>query len=108
MYDAEAQFQDQLLEKQKQVAQTAAGLYHTLFTQPDKFAKQLQSTIKEAALKPVTEGLGNLTAKAVTPLIYGSDGQGGIGGAFFGDVRSEVWTLERCGAHQWRDARARD
>ena len=35
-------------------------------------------------LKPVTEGLGGMIGSAVHPLIYGSDGQGGIAGMFHG------------------------
>ena len=54
------------------------------FTKPQDFPKQLGSTIHEAILKPVTEGLGGMVAKAVHPLIFGSDGQSGIAGAIKG------------------------
>ena len=74
VYDAESQYQDKLLEQQKQVAETAAGLYHTLFTNPKQFGPQLASTLKEAALKPVDQALGNLTARALAPVLGGLSG----------------------------------
>lgn len=71
-----------LLEIQKremdEVQSRASGLFHTLFTKPQDFGKQLGSTLKEAVLKPITEGLGCLVAKAVQPLVSG------IGGIFNG------------------------
>jgi hypothetical protein len=77
-----------LLELQKremeEIQNKASGLFHTLFTRPQDFGKQLGSTVKEAVLKPITEGLGGLVAKAIHPFIYGSDGQGGIAGIFRG------------------------
>jgi len=77
-----------LLELQKremdEIQNKATGLFHTLFTKPQDFGKQLGSTVKEAVLKPITEGLGGLVASAIHPLIYGSDGQGGIAGIFRG------------------------
>jgi hypothetical protein len=57
-------------------------LFHTLFTKPEDFGRQLSSTIREAVLKPVTEGLGNMAANVLQPMIHGSDGSGGIAGAF--------------------------
>src|SRR5579883_3091064 len=77
-----------LLEIQKremeEIQNKASGLFHTLFTKPQDFGKQLGSTVKEAVLKPITDGLGGLVAKAIHPLIYGSDGQGGFAGVFRG------------------------
>jgi hypothetical protein len=71
-----------LLEIQKremdEIQNKASGLFHTLFTKPQDFGKQLGSTLKEAVLKPITEGLGGLIAKAVQPLVSG------IGGIFNG------------------------
>ena len=67
-----------------EVAHAAQALAHTLLTKPAEFGKQLASTLHEAILKPITEGIGNLAARALTPLIYGSDGQGGIAGIFKG------------------------
>jgi hypothetical protein len=99
LYTDLAQAQDQLEEKRAQIAQkrvqelqqefdglekVSAGLFHTLFTKPQEFGKQLGGTIHEAVLKPVTEGLGGMVAGAIHPLIYGSDGKGGISGVFKG------------------------
>jgi len=71
-----------LLEIQKremdEIQNKASGLFHTLFTKPQDFGKQLGSTLKEAMLKPITEGLGGLVAKAVQPIVSG------IGGIFNG------------------------
>ena len=71
-----------LMEIQKrqmeEIQNKASGLFHTLFTKPQDFGKQLGSTVKEAVLKPITEGLGDLGAKAIQPLVSG------IGGIFSG------------------------
>jgi hypothetical protein len=71
-----------LLELQKhemeEIQNKAAGLFHTLFTKPQDFGRQLGSTLKEAVLKPITEGLGGLVAKAIHPMVSG------IGGIFNG------------------------
>lgn len=77
VYDAESQYQDKLLEKQKELAQLTAGLYHTLLTNPSQFPKQLENTVKEAALKPVTQTLGNITAGFLAPFLYGTGGKVG-------------------------------
>ena len=83
---AEIDREMRLLEIDKQrrdeIQRTAAGLYNTLFTKPKDFGKELSSTLKAAALKPVTEGLGEITARTLQPIIYGANGQGGIAGAF--------------------------
>ena len=50
----------------EEVSKTATGLYHTLFTHPQAFPKQLQTTVRNAALHPFEQALGNLTAGAVT------------------------------------------
>jgi hypothetical protein len=47
------------------LAKTSSGLFHTLFTKPQSFARQLTGTIREAALKPITGGLGDLVAKTI-------------------------------------------
>ncbi len=77
-----------VLELQKremeEIQNKVSGLFHTLFTKPQDFGKQLGSTVKEAMLKPITEGLGGLVASAIHPLIYGPDGQGGIAGILGG------------------------
>jgi hypothetical protein len=99
LYTDLAQAQDQFEEKRAQIAQkrvqelqqeidglqkVSSGLFHTLFTKPQEFGKQLAGTIREAVLKPITEGLGGMVAGAIHPLIYGSDGHGGIAGVFKG------------------------
>lgn len=61
-----------------------SGLLHTLFTKPTEFGKQLRDTIREALLKPVSDGIGGMIAGTIRPLIYGADGQGGIAGVFKG------------------------
>jgi hypothetical protein len=66
------------------VEHTAQSLAHTLLTKPGEVGKQLVTTIHEAILKPITEGIGSMAARALTPLIYGSDGQGGVAGMFKG------------------------
>lgn len=72
------------LQQFDEVQRTAESLAHTLLTKPGEFGRQLATTIHEAVLKPVTEGIGSMVARTITPLIYGSDGQGGIAGIFKG------------------------
>ena len=82
------EYEDKILELKRkefdEVERTAQSLAHTLLTKPAEFGKQLASTIHEAILKPITEGIGSLAARALTPLIYGSDGQAGIASIFKG------------------------
>ena len=66
------------------IQQSAEGLFHTLFTKPAQFGKQLGDTLREAMLKPVIDGMSKMTANVLQPVIYGSDGQGGISGMFKG------------------------
>ena len=86
--DIEVQQAEHVAQKWRQqfdeVARTAQSLVHTLFIRPAEFGKQLGSTLHEATLKPITEGIGNMAARAITPLMHGSDGQGGISGIFKG------------------------
>ena len=60
------------------------GLWHTLMTKPQNFPKQLGSTIHEAVIKPVAEGMASVTANVLHPIIYGPDGDSGIAGMFKG------------------------
>lgn len=60
------------------------GLYHTLFTDPTKFGAQLGTTLRNAVLKPIENGLSEITAKALSPLIFGENGLGGIAGTLSG------------------------
>ena len=80
-----AEIQDKQQAKQhEELAKTSTALWDTLLTKPGDFGKQLSGTIHAAVLKPITEGLGNLTANALKPIIYGADGTGGISGMFGG------------------------
>ena len=76
------------LELQKQQMDTlkreSEGLWNTLLTKPGNFGRQLGETIHAAVLKPITEGLAGMTANVLKPIIYGSDGQGGLAGIFKG------------------------
>ncbi len=60
------------------------GLFETLFTHPGQFGTQLGSTIRAAVLSPITSGLGDLTSRALHPLIFGATGTGGIAGTLRG------------------------
>ncbi len=84
MEEAQLKQLEMLHKQSEEIKGTAAGLFHTLFTKPQDFGKQLGSTLKEAALKPVTEGLGTITANVLHPLIFGATGEGGIAGTFRG------------------------
>ena len=75
---------EELQRQLDSIQKTSSGLIHTLFTKPQDFPKQLGGTIHEAILKPVTEGLGGMVAGVLHPIIYGSDGQGGISGTLKG------------------------
>jgi hypothetical protein len=94
LYTELAQAQDELDEKRaateqkrteelqrqvEEIQKVSAGLLHTLFTKPGEFPKQLGTTIRDATLKPIEEGLGGMVASTLHPLIYG---QGGIAGIF--------------------------
>jgi hypothetical protein len=57
--------EEQQKKEMDSLASTSSGLFHTLFTKPQNFAKQLTGTIREAALKPITGGLGDLVAKTI-------------------------------------------
>ncbi|HZT32767.1 MAG TPA: hypothetical protein VE999_01680 [Gemmataceae bacterium] len=81
---AEQKRTEELQRQVDEIQKVSSGLLHTLFTKPGDFPKQLGSAIQEAVLKPVTEGFGGMIASALHPLIYGSDGQGGISGILHG------------------------
>jgi hypothetical protein len=82
--DADKKHEEELQRQQDALTKSSSGLLHTLFTRPSEFPKQLGNTVHEAVLKPITEGLGGMVAGTIHPLIYGSDGQGGIAGMFKG------------------------
>jgi len=50
------------------ISKVAGGLFHTLFTKPQEFPKQLLGHVREAVLKPVTEGLGGITGQILQPV----------------------------------------
>jgi len=100
-----AQAQDQFEEKQAQLQQKreqelqsqidglqkqAEKLIDVLFTKPATFGKDLLSTIRSAVLKPVTETLGGAVANLLHPVIYGSDGHGGINAMLRGTSKDPV------------------
>lgn len=100
-----AQAQDQFEEKQAQLQQKreqelqaqidglqkqAEKLIDVLFTKPANFGKDLLSTIRSAVLKPVTETLGGAVANLLHPVIYGSDGHGGINAMLRGTSKDPV------------------
>lgn len=66
------------------VKHEAEGLLHTLFTKPSDFGRQLSTTIRDALLKPIEQGVGGMVANVVAPVVYGSEGKGGIAGLFRG------------------------
>ena len=82
------QYEEKILEVQRkerdEIKNTAAGLFHTLLTKPGQFPKQFENTVREAVVRPVAEGLGGMAASALSPVIFGGDGQGGIAGIFRG------------------------
>jgi hypothetical protein len=76
------------LEIQKQqmdsLKKESEGLWNTLLMHPTKFPKELASTIHEAVIKPVAEGMASMTANVLHPAIFGADGGGGLAGIFQG------------------------
>jgi len=100
-----AQAKDQFDEKQAQLQQKreqelqaqidglqkqAEKLIDVLFTKPANFGKDLVKTIHSAVLKPITETLGGAVANVLHPIVYGSDGQGGISGLLRGTSKDPV------------------
>lgn len=69
----ELELQTQMAELQKrqhdEIAKTSEGLYHTLFTNPGGFGRQLSTTMRNAAFHPIEQRLGNLTANFLQPII---------------------------------------
>ncbi|MGD0499734.1 MAG: hypothetical protein ABSC23_15000 [Bryobacteraceae bacterium] len=76
-----AELQHQEIETLKRDSES---LWNTLLAKPQEFGKQLGATLHAAVLKPITDGLSNITANVLKPVIYGADGQGGIAGLFKG------------------------
>jgi hypothetical protein len=86
--DAQEEATIRQLELQKQQMESlkkdTEGLWNTLLMHPAKFPKQLASTVHEAVIKPVAEGMASMTANILHPAIYGADGSGGLAGIFKG------------------------
>lgn len=78
--DHENQIAQLQLKQFDEIKSVSAGLFNTLLTKPSQFGPQLGSTLHAAILKPITEGLGGMAAQALRPIVYGSDGSGGIAG----------------------------
>jgi len=88
MAEAQEEAAMKQLELQKQqmdaLKKDSEGLWHTLLTNPRNFGKQLGSTVHEAVIKPVAEGMSAVTANVLKPIVYGADGAGGLAGMFKG------------------------
>jgi hypothetical protein len=80
----ELDFQVKVAEIEKkqsdQIHQSAESLAHTLLTKPGDFGKQLGGTVRDAALKPLESAMADMVTGVLKPIIFGSDGQGGISG----------------------------
>jgi hypothetical protein len=80
------EFEEKILELKKrqteEVQRSIGPLIHTLFTKPQDFGKQFGATLHEAAMRPIEQGISGVVSRAISPAIYGADGQGGINGAF--------------------------
>jgi len=100
-----AQAQDQFDEKQAQLQQKreqelqsqidglqkqAEKLIDVLFTKPTNFGKDLVKTIHSAVLKPISETLAGAVANVLHPIVYGSDGHGGINALLRGTSKDPV------------------
>ena len=105
LFTAFSEAQDQFDEKQAQMQQKreqalqsqidglqkqAERLFEVLFTKPKDFGRDLASTIHSAVLKPVIETVSGSAANLLYPLIYGSDGNGGLNGLFHGGSQDPV------------------
>jgi hypothetical protein len=78
----------------QEIEKATSGLAHTLFTKPGDFPKQLGSTVRDATLKPVEEGLGGMVANAIHPLLFGQGGIASIlGGSFGGGIKQDPITV---------------
>ncbi|HEY4364467.1 MAG TPA: hypothetical protein VGN17_26110 [Bryobacteraceae bacterium] len=77
VYELENQQAVEFANEQKrqldEIKKTAEGLYHTLFTNPKAFNKQLTTTVRDAALKPIESGLASVTASFLQPVVFGKN-----------------------------------
>lgn len=53
------------------IKREATSLFETLFRRPGQFGGQLWSTVQNAVLQPVTNGLGNAAARFLAPIFGG-------------------------------------
>ena len=90
---AEQKRTEELQRQVDEIQKVSTGLFHTLFTKPGDFPKQLGSTIREATLKPIEEGLGGMVANALHPLIFGQGGIASILGGAFGGPKQDPVTI---------------
>lgn len=60
------------------------GLLHTLITDRSNFGSQLTTTIRDAILKPIEQGIATRITSTLQPIIFGKEGTGGIRGALGG------------------------
>jgi hypothetical protein len=68
-YDLQIKLAELDKRQHDEIAKTAGGLWNTLLTNPRGFGGQLASTVRASLLHPITEGLGNMTANVIQPLV---------------------------------------
>jgi hypothetical protein len=90
---AEQKRTEEVQRQVDEIQKVSTGLFHSLFTKPGDFPKQLGSTIRNATLKPIEEGLGGIMASALHPLIYGQGGIASILGGAFGGPKQDPVTI---------------
>lgn len=86
VFEAQLERDQTLLEITKrgfeQIKGVVSGLLDTLLHRPSQFGSQLLSTISNAALSPVVNGLSGAAAGFLTPMFFGGGTVGGGGGGF--------------------------
>lgn len=83
-YDMRLRIAEEERKQWEGIRSTSEGLFHTLFTDTKNFGSALKTTIRDAFLKPIEQGLSKMVADALNPIIYGQDGKGGIAGGLRG------------------------
>ena len=71
-------------DQEKSISRVANKLFGTLLIKPRDFGKELTKDLRDAVTKPMTEGMGNMVAGIIRPVVYGSEGTGGISGSLHG------------------------
>lgn len=82
VYEARSEYEEKIFEQRKRIAGQIEPLVNTLFTNPGNFGSQLGSTLKAAALKPITAGISNTLAGVFQPIVNVIGG--GLNGVFGG------------------------